>query len=121
MTHNHPSGWAYPENSVRRIGNSFSEDDILMAVRCDLAEMRAVTPNYTFVLKRPKKGWGVTLEDFHQVYKSVNKLIREEGDAYVDKMGSSESSCDRAGIVHFHKVNKRLAKRFGWEYSKRRG
>lgn len=121
MTHNHPSGWAYPENSVRRIGNSFSEDDILMAVRCDLAEMRAVTPNYTFVLKRPKKGWGVTPEDFHQVYKSVNKLIREEGDAYVDKMGSSESSCDRAGIVHFHKVNKRLAKRFGWEYSKRRG
>lgn len=121
MTHNHPSGWAYPENSVRRIGNSFSEDDILMAVRWDLAEMRAVTPNYTFVLKRPKKGWGVTPEDFHQVYKSVNKLIREEGDAYVDKMGSSESSRDRAGIVHFHKVNKRLAKRFGWEYSKRRG
>lgn len=120
MTHNHPSGWAYPENSVRRIGNSFSEDDILMAVRCDLAEMRAVTPNYTFVLKRPEKGWGITPEDFHEAYKSVNKLIREEGDAYVDKMGYSESSCDRAGIVHFHKVNKRLAKMLGWEYSKRR-
>lgn len=56
MTHNHPSGWAYPENSVRRIGNSFSEDDILMAVRYDLAGMRAVTPNYTFVLKRSEKG-----------------------------------------------------------------
>lgn len=120
MTHNHPSGWAYPENSVRRIGNSFSEDDILMAVRYDLAEMRAVTPNYTFVLKRPEKGWRVTPEDFHEVYKSVNKLVREEGDAYVDKMGYSESSCDRADIVHFHILNKKLAKMFGWEYSKHR-
>lgn len=120
MTHNHPSGWSYPENSVRRIGNSFSEDDISMAVRYDLAEMRAVTPNYTFVLKRPEKGWGVTPDDFHKVYKSVAKLIRKEGDAYVDKMGYSESACDRAGIVHFHKLNKRLAKMFGWEYSKHR-
>lgn len=120
MTHNHPSGWDYPENSVRRIGNSFSKDDILMAVRCDLAEMRVVTPNYTFVLKRPEKGWGVTLEDFHEAYMSVYKLIMEEGDAYVDKMGSSESACARAAIVHFHKLNKRLSKMFGWEYSKRR-
>lgn len=120
MTHNHPSGWSYPEKSVRRIGNSFSEDDILMAVRWDLSEMRAVTPNYTFVLKRPEKGWGVTPDDFREVYKSVDKSIREEGDAYVDKMGYTESSCDRAGIVHFHKLNRRLAKMFGWEYSKHR-
>lgn len=120
MTHNHPSGWAYPENSVRRIGNSFSEDDILMAVRYDLAEMRAVTPNYTFVLKRPEKGWGVTPEDFHETYMSVYNLIMEEGDAYVDKMEYSESACARAAIVHFHKLNKRLSKMFGWEYSKRR-
>lgn len=120
MTHNHPSGWSYPEGSVRRIGNSLSEDDILMALRWDLSEMRAVTPNYTFVLKRPEKGWGVTPDDFHEIYKSVNKLIKGEGDVYVDKMGYSESSCDRAGIVHFHKMNKKLAKMFGWEYSKHR-
>lgn len=42
MTHTHPSAWSYPENSVRRIGNSFNEDDILMAVQYDLAQMRAV-------------------------------------------------------------------------------
>lgn len=120
MTHNHPSGWSYPKGSVRRIGNSLSEDDILMAVRWDLSEMRAVTPNYTFVLKRPEKGWGVTPDDFHKIYTSTNKLMREEGDAYVDKMGYSELSCDRASIVHFHKLNKRLAKMFGWEYSKHR-
>lgn len=120
MTHNHPSGWSFPEKSIRRIGNSFSEDDILMAVQWDLSEIRAVTPNYTFVLKRPEKGWGVTSDDFHKTYKSVNKLIREEGETYADKMGYSELACDRAGIVHFHKVNKRLAKMFGWVYSKHR-
>lgn len=120
MTHNHPSGWSYPENSIRRIGNSFSKDDILTAVRWDLSEIRAVTPNYTFVLKRPEKGWGVTPDDFLGTHRSIDKSIREEGDAYVGKMGYSESSCDRASIVHFHKLNKRLAKKFGWEYSKHR-
>ena len=120
MTHNHPSGWSYPEKSIRRIGNSFSEDDILLAVQWDLSEIRAVTPNYTFVLKRPEKGWGITPDDFHKTYKSVEKLIKEEGYAYVDKMDYTELSCDRAGIVHFHKLNRKLAEMFGWEYSKHR-
>ena len=120
VTHNHPSGWGYPEKSIRRIGNSFSEDDILMAVQWDLSEIRAITPNYTFVLKRPERGWRVAPDDFHQAYKSVDKVIREEGNAYVDKMGYTELSCDRASIVHFHKLNKRLAEMFGWKYSKYR-
>ena len=120
MTHNHPSGWDYPDNSVRRIGNSFSRDDLLLAVRYDLSEIRAVTPLYTFVMRRPEKGWGVPIDRFLEVYKEVDGLIRREGDAYVRQMGYSEESCNRASIVHFHKLNRELSKRLGWHYSKRR-
>ena len=58
FTHNHPRGWGYPEKSLGRIGSSFSIEDISLAVFHDLSEMRAVTPNYTFIIKRPNAGWG---------------------------------------------------------------
>lgn len=45
VTHNHPRGWSYPEKSLGRIGNSFSIEDINLAVKADAMEMRAVTPN----------------------------------------------------------------------------
>lgn len=120
MTHNHPSGWSYGENSIYRIGNSFSKDDLSLAVRYDLAEIRAVTPNYTFVLKRPKEGWGIASDHFSDVYKEVYKSIRKETDVYVDKMEHSGLSYERANIVFFHRVNRMLSKMFGWEYSKHR-
>lgn len=120
MTHNHPSGWTYDENSVMRIGNSFSRDDITMAVRCDLSEIRAVTPNYTFVLKRPEKGWSITTDQLEGIYEAAYKSTRNETDTYVNKMKHSPLSYDRANIVFFHKVNKRIAKELGWKYSKHR-
>lgn len=120
LTHNHPSGWNYNEDSIYRIGNSFSKDDISLAVQCDISEIRAVTPNYTFVLKRPKEGWGIIFEDFEDVYQDVYKSIRKESNAYVDKMKHSDLSYHRSNIVFFHKVNKQLSKILGWEYSKHR-
>lgn len=59
LTHNHPLGWRYNENELGRIGNSFSKADLSMAIAHDLAEIRAVTPLYTFSMKRPDKGWGI--------------------------------------------------------------
>ena len=35
--------WGYSENDIGRIGNSFSIQDIALAVGNDLAEIRAVT------------------------------------------------------------------------------
>lgn len=55
LTHNHPRSLG--ESGIRRIGNSFSSDDIRSAIRVNAKEMRAVTPTYTFSIKRPKGGW----------------------------------------------------------------
>lgn len=56
LTHNHPRSLA--EKGIKRIGNSFSIDDINTAIKTNAKEMRAVTPTYTFSIKRPKGGWG---------------------------------------------------------------
>lgn len=120
MTHNHPSGWSYPGKSIMRMGNSFSKEDISLAVRYNLSEVRAVTPIYTFVLKRPEEGWEITSDRFREIYKTVYKSVREETDTYVEKMEYSTLSCDRANVVFFHKINKQIARMLGWKYSKRR-
>lgn len=117
VTHNHPSGWSYPENSIMRIGNSFSKEDLLLAVGNDMAETRVVTPNYTFVLRRPNKGWGVALED-------LTKSIAE-ADSYIENENSKFIKCDiitpeQASVTHCHKLCKRISEKYGWEYSKTR-
>ena len=55
FTHNHPRGWKTPENNIRRIGSSFSMEDLSLAIGNDVAEIRTVTPNYTFVMKTGKR------------------------------------------------------------------
>ena len=78
FTHNHPGAWGYSENDIMRIGNSFSIQDIALAVGNNLAEMRAVTPNYTFSMKRPDGGWGISVEELMKLYNDENRNLRLE-------------------------------------------
>lgn len=114
-THNHPSGWSYPEKSIMRIGNSFSEEDILMAVGNDLAEIRAVTPNYTFALKRPQTGWGVPVDEVQKEVQKLNEKIRID---YQDRIRKGIATVNQASITHWHRLCKEISKKYGWEYSK---
>lgn len=115
MTHNHPRGWGYPEKSLGRIGNSFSSDDINLAVRWDLAEMRAVTPNYTFVMRRPVGGWGIRIEDLSKLIKKENSKLQKE---FQERIYSGKLTPERASAVHYHILWKRIVKQTGWDYSK---
>jgi len=45
LTHNHPGG------------RSFSDADVLLAIRLELAEMRVVTIGSRFILLPPERGW----------------------------------------------------------------
>src|SRR5205823_5749281 len=53
FTHNHPGGWRFPPDDPRHGGNSFSPHDIHLACKCELAEIRAVTPRFRFSMKPP--------------------------------------------------------------------
>ena len=49
-----------------------------------------------------------------------NRLTNETRSGYLTgRRAYANSSYDRASVVHYHKVMKRLAKRFGWSYTKK--
>ena len=84
FTHNHPRGWQEPEKSLGRIGNSFSPADMYLAIAHNVSEMRAVTPNYTFAMKRPEEGWGITISKFEKLVNRENNKLRVEFTARIN-------------------------------------
>lgn len=51
LSHNHPDGWQYPVNDPRHGGAGFSIDDVRMLTEWNLAEIRAVTPQFLYRLR----------------------------------------------------------------------
>lgn len=115
FTHNHPGAWGYSENDIMRIGNSFSIQDIALAVGNNLAEMRAVTPNYTFSMKRPDGGWGISVEELMKLYNDENRNLRLE---FTRRINKDTLTISQASATYFHILWKRLSKKLGFDYSK---
>lgn len=115
FTHNHPGAWGYAENDIMRIGNSFSIQDIALAVGNNLAEMRAVTPNYTFSMKRPDGSWGISVEELMKLYNDENRNLRLE---FTRRINKGTLTISQASATHFHILWKRLSKKLGFDYSK---
>lgn len=115
FTHNHPRGWNHPEKSLGRIGNSFSPEDIFLAIAHDVSEMRAVTPNYTFVMKRPEAGWGIDIKKFEKLLNQENNNLRRE---FMARVNNNTLSPAMAEAVHYHTLWKRVSEKMGWSYSK---
>lgn len=118
FTHNHPS--ALGKTGIRAIGTSFSHQDLRFAVGTNLKEIRAVTPTYTFSVKRPKNGWGVSPNQVKRAYDKAEKEVRREMDKYLDRVGRTKTSYDRANASYYNQINKRVAEKFGWKYSHKR-
>jgi hypothetical protein len=120
FTHNHPRGWSAKDGTLGRIGNSFSSEDISFAIANDVAEIRAVTPTYTFSMKRPANGWKMDVMKFKREYAKLNKEVENEMDSLINKSQGEQrnTAIDRARATYFHLVWKRFAKQHGIEYSK---
>lgn len=119
LTHNHPR--AIGKKGLQSIGNSFSFEDINTAVSTNAREMRAVTPRYTFSVKRPKSGWGATPDQIRLAWNSAHKATQSQFYAYINKHGGSQAAIDRASALHFHRVMSIVSKKFGWNYTKKKG
>lgn len=118
FTHNHPRGWASKENTLGRIGNSFSKEDILLAISGDAAEIRAVTPTYTFSMKRPQDGWVYSTGVLSKAIDAENKKVHSILSELIKKLNYNERDIERAQALHWHLVMKNIAKRYGFIYSK---
>lgn len=119
LTHNHPR--SIGATGIKSIGNSFSKEDIITAVRFDAKEIRAVTPTYTFSVKRPKGGWGGNYKEIAESFSNANKLVHKDMLSYLDKRNWTEQSIARAEVTHFDRVMKRMANQYGWRYSHKKG
>lgn len=119
LTHNHPR--SIGKSGIRSIGNTFSLADLQTAVGHNVEEIRAVTPRYTFSVKRPKGGWGVGADELRSAYASAEKTVRKEFNSYIDKRNYSQESIDRVESMHSHRVMGILSKQFGWNYTRKKG
>ena len=127
VTHNHPTEGANSGlygTMAGRIGVPFSPADISMAVKNDIKEVRAVTPTYTWSLRRPKGGWG----DSGEISRALRKYETEsmvQGRSYAFKQKPSDMKrakevSDRANVGVQYSLMKDLAKRFGWDFTRRK-
>lgn len=120
FSHNHPRGASYPVGDVRRIGSSFSISDLELAMNSEMAQMRAVTPEFTFIVEPPLMGWENFKGQFG-TYKLRYEYDRagEEVGEYISRMISKDFiSVDAANVIHHHLVNKLVSERLGYTYKK---
>jgi hypothetical protein len=98
VTHNHPGG------------RSFSEDDIITAIQLDVFELRAVSRDFTFRLRRPGRGWGPwAIDELQVAYDEVSRSI----DQLVASGTITQEVADRSA---HHELAKRFAARTGAQY-----
>lgn len=122
FTHNHPS--ALSRSGILRIGNSFSPDDVRLAIMTNAREIRAVTPTYTFSLKRPAKGWGVSYSAIKTLLNRASYSLSRRNETYIlgnDYSHYNTTRAEREAVTHWHTVMKEAAKTFGWIYTKKKG
>lgn len=132
LTHNHPGEEDRPiynrsgkkigvggggQGMGARIGSSITGDDIRVAIKSNAKEIRAVTPYYTFSIRRPKDGWGVNGDDF------LKEWYREVQNYRARNVGYARSGREQLGrfnAVMAHQATRKLAKKYGMTYTRRK-
>ena len=116
FTHNHPRGWNFSTENAQHGGSSFSPNDLELACKAHLAEIRAVSPKYRFSIK-PAAGrfqesdWQIIKFAFDVEHAAV-KL--ERGTAVMQRQLSREAYV--ADVLH--ETWKRVAAVLGLKYTR---
>ncbi len=115
VTHNHPRGLGFTSSDPRSGGNSFSRDDICTACDASVAEMRAVTPVWRFIMKRPASGWDT--QYWQQViYPVFRQHDLQVGLDFWQAIGNGAMTRAQAEAQHYHEVWTRVARDLGLDY-----
>lgn len=90
ITHNHPNR-GIGDTIAGRVGTILSGADIFTTIAHNASEIRAVTKNYTYSLKRPSKGWGLSESDAWDVFGKKNsqwrRTLQQKQTEYFSKSG----------------------------------
>lgn len=90
ITHNHPNR-GIGDTIAGRVGTILSGADIFTTIAHNASEIRAVTKNYTYSLKRPSKGWGLSESDAWDIFGKKNsqwrRTLKQKQTEYLSKSG----------------------------------
>lgn len=90
ITHNHPKG-GLGDTIAGRVGVILSGADIFTTIAHNASEIRAVTGNYTYSLKRPSNGWGLSESDAWDIFGKKNsqwrRTLQQKQTEYLSKSG----------------------------------
>ena len=122
MTHNHPNA-EMGGTLAAQIGLPFSHTDLERAVEFDMKEIRAVTPNYTYSIRRPEGGWGDKREVMHQLSNwnidrtvNFNQYINSSYRRNADR----KETWDRANVGGQWAAWRKTAKALGWTITRKK-
>lgn len=115
LTHNHPARWNFALTDPRHVDNSFFIDDIRTACCGNLREIRAITPRYRYVMRRPAAGWDKNYFDkvIQPAYIKYRDLVRRE---FYSKINKGLMTGEQAEANHFHEIWSRIANETGIDY-----
>lgn len=113
FTHNHPAGWKAPSGSPVRAGNSFSQEDIALAIRLKLGEIRAIGPECLYSLKPGPMGWGSDGD----VIEAFRNIDWEIGMDLHYRVETRQLTPEEATLIHSRERAARMADAMGWEYT----
>lgn len=99
ITHNHPNK-GIGDTIAGRVGTILSGADVFSAIANNASEIRAVTKNYTYSLKRPSKGWGLSDSDAWNVFGKKKsqwiQTLRKRQTEYIVKSGIQNRINDKS-------------------------
>lgn len=123
VSHNHPT-----ERGEENALLTFSATDLQYAVDHNVKEMRAVSKNHTFSMKRPHGGWGekAQRESIQKLYDKIqDNIVRRNSKAVrkvLDKKGARVANKLYLQLEDkvVHETITQVAKHFGWNYTMRK-
>lgn len=105
VTHNHPT------DTDAKHSYTFSRPDIVEMPRVDMAELRAVTPQHVYALKRPPGGW----DSFINAVPKAEEIVRKAEPAM--KVASGKLVSNRPDTAAQHEVIATAARLSGAVYT----
>jgi hypothetical protein len=103
LTHNHPNG------------TSLSRHDLQVAAVGDLAEIRVVTADWRFSLRRPPDGWDLRYFR-HLIEPAYHRLWEEVLQELLLAVNDDRIPGADAAALHLHEVWVRIASELGLQY-----
>lgn len=103
LTHNHPGS------------RSFSPEDINMFFKARMEEIRAISRKFDYSFKLGNFDGSVSLKDILNQYRFFDEEVHQE---FMDLIVDGKMTIDFANANHHHEILTRLAKQYGFSYSR---